>query len=83
MSYQLIVPTIIETAVSGYVGAIERIYRDKLYRVEFWRHGTLCFKAGSDVVWEKLPHVIRKDAHAGFEQLIAGLNMAAEARGAA
>ena len=82
MSYQLSVPTFMETAVSGYVGAIEKSFRNKVYRVEFWNHGVLCSKDGTSIVWDDLPVTVRKDAHSGCEQLKQGLRMRAEAVGA-
>lgn len=75
MTYQLIVPTKIETALSGFVGAIEKNHRGRLFRVEFhaqWAGGTACKKDGKSIDWEKLPHVIRKDAHAGCAILMQG-----------
>jgi hypothetical protein len=75
--YQLIVPTKIETAISGFVGAIEKTHRDRLFRVEFWRHGVVCTKNGVSTDWERLPAAIRKDAHAGCEILKQGMQMAA------
>ena len=75
--YQLIVPTIIETATSGFVGAIEKTQRGKLYRVEFWTTGTVCKKDGESIEWGKLPLGIRKDAHKGCEILNQGRKMAA------
>jgi hypothetical protein len=77
MTYQLIVPNIIETQTSGFIGAIEREYRGRKFRVEF--HGyaptTRCTKDGAPITWEKLPHEIRKDAHAGCAILNEGYKM--------
>jgi hypothetical protein len=78
MAYTLIVPTIIETQLSGFIGAIEREHRGRKFRVEF--HGyaptTRCTKDGKAIDWEKLPHEIRKDAHAGCAQLNEAKRMA-------
>lgn len=82
MSYTLIVPTIIETQLSGFIGAIEREHRGRKFRVEF--HGfaptTRCTKDGKPIEWEKLPSPIRSSAHAGYAQLNEGRRTAQEAR---
>jgi hypothetical protein len=77
--YTLIVPTKLETAISGYVGAIEKTHRSGLFRVEFWRLGIVCQKNGKIIEWEKLPSIIRKAAHEGCDTLKQGLQMAAQA----
>lgn len=75
--FTLIVPTKIETAISGFLGAIEKTHRGRLFRVEIWREGVICIKNGESVEWEKLPTVIRKAAHEGCDTLKQGLKMSA------
>ena len=63
----LIIPNVIEMHLTGKFGAVKNTHRGREFLVEFWRHGTLCFKDGKSVDWLKLPHAIRKEAHEGFE----------------
>ena len=76
MSFELIVPTIIETQLTGKFGGIRKEHRGRIFEVIFWNHGnTVCTKNGGSVAWEKMPHVIRKAAHEGFEVLKQGHEM--------
>jgi hypothetical protein len=77
-SIDLIVPTIIETQLTGKYGAVRKEHRGRQFVVEFWREGTVCTKDGKPVTWEALPHAVRKTAHEGFAIIKAGHDMRRE-----
>lgn len=65
-SYTLICPTIFETQTTGFVGAMEKEFRARKFRVEFHAIApqVRCLKDSKSVTWDALPAPIRKAAHA-------------------
>lgn len=70
MKYDIIVPTKIETACTGFVIAAEkrviRSGKERVYRVELHAHApnVRCFTNGNPTAWEDFSHVGRTMAHA-------------------
>jgi hypothetical protein len=80
-TFELIVPTIIETQLTGKFGAVRKEHRGRRFEVQFWNHGqTVCWKDGKAIAWEKLPHAIRKAAHDGFAVIKQGHDMRRQAQ---
>jgi hypothetical protein len=71
MSFQLIVPSIVETQCTGFFGAVEKRFRGSLYRIEFWPSGASLTKDGTKLrSWDDLPKSVQADALAGKTALI-------------
>jgi hypothetical protein len=69
-SFQLIVPTILETEATGFAGGIEKRYRGALYRVEVYPSGLSCTKDGVRMRrWDDVPASIQRAAIAGRTML--------------
>lgn len=75
----LVIPTIIETQLTGKYGAVRKEHRGRQFEIQFWREGTVCTKNGEPIDWLKLPAAIRKAAHDGFAIIKAGRDMRREA----
>ena len=72
-TFNLIVPTIAETELTGFIGAVEKTYRGALYRVEFYSSGLAPFKDGQKLRrWDDVPVSVQKAATAGRETLQQG-----------
>ena len=67
MPFNFVCPTRLESALTGFHGASETVHRGRLFRVEIHNHGIVCTKDGAPVDWERLPHGVRKDAHAAAQ----------------
>ena len=77
MTFQLIVPTIAETQLTGFAGGIEKTFRGSIYRVEFHPAGLSCTKDGMKVRrWDDLPKPVQKAVREGRAMLQQGHEMA-------
>jgi hypothetical protein len=60
-AYTIIAPSLAETSLTGFVGAMEKTWRGKLYRAESWRSGWRLLKDGETVRrWDDLPLPVMK-----------------------
>jgi hypothetical protein len=68
--FNLIVPTILETDLTGFIGAIEKVYRGCKYRVEFFPSGLVPMKDGRKLrSFEEMPSAVQRAARSGRETL--------------
>jgi hypothetical protein len=68
----MIVPTILETQVTGFIGAAERVIRGKVWRVEWWSGQPAKFihdgkeRAWDDVKANRSAVALMMDSHKAF-----------------
>lgn len=72
MGFELIVPTILESELTGYLGGVRKTVRGKTYQVDFHsiKPVVRMTKDGAEVEWHQLPKTMQRDAQAGGRMLV-------------
>jgi hypothetical protein len=63
--WTIITPSNAEQQITGWIGAVEKTYRNRLFRFEAWAVGqrNRCFINGKPVAWNDFTNFGRKLAH--------------------